>query len=98
VTVEHRILVSPSDMLAIQYKCKCGTSATIPLSKHESVPGACAVCHTPWFAPVSDPQQNDIYQMVRALSEVQRNLRKSGGGIQVEIMLELAGQGLALQK
>jgi hypothetical protein len=98
VTVENRILVSPSDILSIQYKCKCGASATIPLLNHGSVPNGCAACREEWFTPVSDPRQNDIFAMVRALSEVQRNLAKAGSGSHLQIMLELSSHGLNIQK
>jgi len=99
MSIENKILVGHSDVLSIQYTCcRCGTSLTIPLGKHEHVPNGCAACGTPWSSSMSDPKQSDIYEMVRTIHDVQRSLTKLSNAPQpVKYALELNGHGMSIQ-
>lgn len=93
LTLETKTLISPADITAVHYRCSCGSSQVIPVSKEHSVPDGCEVCGVHWF-DTGDSRQNDIYRMVSAIRAAQVRVSEFGGtGIGLQVALEIDACG-----
>ena len=73
MTVENVATIDMEDVLAVRYKCsKCGAVLSIPIDIPHSVPDSCSTCKRQWFSSMSMTAQQQVFEMLHHLREVQK--------------------------
>jgi transposase-like protein len=87
VTVEKRTLISPADILALEFECPhCHARHTVQVAKLDRLLYRCPNCNEDLIQHGPGDREPDdavIHAFVRALGEMQR--RKFGANLRLEI-------------
>ena len=85
MTIKHRYLAEPGDVLSITLACRqCMASVAVPIGKQARLPDACPSCHEGWFRRDTNDRKA-INDLVQRLAELQGNGKDAPCQIRLEI-------------
>jgi hypothetical protein len=58
MTIETKGTIELQDIIAVEFRCKCGSLLTRKLSELFRVPISCGDCDAQWYLPQSQEAQN----------------------------------------